>query len=99
MHVVEGEDDLRRVELGPGLVEPTLKRQVIKELATVDELHDHVQGVRVLERILKLHDERMLDPLQDFPLSENALLLVRAENEVFFYHLHGVVLPCLLVLD
>ena len=99
MHVVEGEDDLRRVESGPGLIELALQRQVIEELATVDELHDHVQGVRVLERILKLHDERMLDPLQDFPLSENALLLTRAENEIFLDYLHGVVLPGLLVLD
>ena len=50
---------------------------MIEELATVDEFHDHEQGVRILERVLKLHDERVLDPLQDFPLSEDALLLVR----------------------
>ena len=99
MHVVDGEDDLRCVELGPGLVELTLERHVVEELAAIDELHDHVQCVCVLERILKLHDERMLDPLQDFPLSENALLLVRAEHEILLDNLHGVILTSLLMLD
>ena len=34
---------------------------MVEELASIHELHDHVQVICVLERILQLHNEGVLD--------------------------------------
>ena len=70
MKILNGKDHLCRVEASPFLVEtaPHLL-QVKEELTTIDELHDKIQSLRVLEGILEPHDEWMVKLLEDFPFN------------------------------
>ena len=70
MEILEGEDHLCRVEAGPHFVEtaPNLL-QVEEELASIDELHDKIQSLTVLEGVLETHDKWMVKLLEDLPLN------------------------------
>lgn len=65
VHVLQGEHDLSGVEPGARLVKLTRLVHVMEELAAVDELHDHVEIVRVLERVVELHDKWVLYALEN----------------------------------
>ena len=68
--ILNGKDHLCCVEASPFFVEtaPHLL-QVKEELTTIDELHDKIQSLRVLEGILESHDEWMVKLLEDFPFN------------------------------
>ena len=68
--ILNGKDHLCRIEASPFLVEtaPHLL-QVKEELTAIDELHDKIQSLRVLEGILESHDEWMVKLLEDFPFN------------------------------
>ena len=96
--MLKSKHDLSRVKPGPWLVKLSCKRHMVEKFAAINEFHHHIQVIGVLESVLKLHDERVLDSLHNFALSLNALLLIRAIDELFLDYLHCVVFAGLLVL-
>jgi len=68
MKVLKSKDNLGSVELRPVLFESALVLQMEKEFSAVDELHDQIQVMVVLERKLKFHDKGMIELFKNFPL-------------------------------
>ena len=69
VQVLESQDDLSAVELSALFFELARDRKMVKKLTAIHELHYHVQVLRVLERKLKLHYERVVQTLQDITFS------------------------------
>ena len=64
--VLKSGDNFSCIEASSSFVKSALRlTQVVEELATVDELHDQVESLRVLEGVLEAHDERMIKLFQD----------------------------------
>jgi len=80
------------------LVELADLLQMVEKLTTVDEVHDQVEMLLVLKRKLKLHDEGVVELLQNVTLSFYALDLIRRDDHMFFNSFHGVVFCGLYVL-
>ena len=76
MQVLEGENDLRRVELRLFLVELFTVAQVPKELAALDQLQADVEIRVVFEGEVKTNDEREMQRLQDALLVDDVILLL-----------------------
>ena len=53
--------DFANVSLGLVFAERLLQLEVLTEVAALAKLHDHIQMVRRLERVIDFDDERMID--------------------------------------
>lgn len=62
-------DQLGRVEASPALREFSLLPQVVEQFTAIQEIHNEVKLSVGLKRVVKLHDERAVDLLQDVTLS------------------------------
>ena len=60
---------LRSVEASAALAELLIFAQVVKELTTIEEIHDKVELGGRLERIVQLYDEGAVNLLKDVTLS------------------------------
>ena len=94
MEVCQGEGDLGCKELGLVLGEHAHLDQVAEELATLDELHQEVDAVLVLEDVLHVDQEWVVDLPQDVLLQLNVLHLLIFENDILADDLHGKKLFC-----
>ena len=65
MEVTKSQSDLSGIKLGLGLREALLFGKVLKELTTLDELHDEIDAVRLLEDVVHADDERMVHLVKD----------------------------------
>jgi len=72
---------------------------MVEELATVNELHNQVKALSVLEGILEAHDERMIKLLKNLSLHSDASNLISLDKQVFQNRLHRVNLLSDVVLD
>jgi len=86
---------------------------MVEELATVNELHNQVKALSVLEGILEAHDERMIKLLKNLSLhydkklvrkikeilTSDASNLISLDKQVFQNRLHRVNLLSDVVLD
>jgi len=73
--------------------------QKAEELTTLNEIHDHVQILRVLEGSPQSDQERMLDLLQHPPLVVGMLDLLHLDYLSLFQYLDGVETLVVLRLD
>ena len=81
MKVRECKSDLSCVEPGSIFIKTAfLLLQMVEKLATVDELHDHIQAILVLEGELQAHYERMVKLFQDFSLNSDAVNLLLPDD-------------------
>ena len=94
MEVRQGEGDLGCEELGLVLGEHAHLDQVAEELATLDELHQEVDAVLVLEDVLHVDQEWVVDLPQDVLLQLNVLHLLIFENDILADDFHGKKLFC-----
>ena len=86
MKVRECKSDLSCVEPGSIFIKTAfLLLQMVEKLATIHELHDHVQSLLVLEGELQAHYERMIELFQDFTLNSDAVNLI-LQNDLLLYH-------------
>lgn len=94
VHMLESEDDLRCVKLGNILREAITVAlvKVVEELTPVDELHYHVEERLVLKRVLKFHNERMIEHRQNVTLGPDAFVLARPVHQLLLDDLHREVL-------
>ena len=66
VEVLKSKDHLSCIEPGSLLVEATLDLlQMVEQFTSIDELHDQIQSLIVLEGILQTHYEWMTELLQD----------------------------------
>lgn len=70
MEVLEGEEDVGSVEPGILWFESLALTNVKVELASLAIIKHEVESFCVLERILEPHDEWMLHPFEDAPLTD-----------------------------
>lgn len=68
METFQCANQLSRIEPRPSLGKPLFLPQVIEELPSVKEVHDEVQLLVCLERVVQVNDERACDLLHDLPL-------------------------------
>ena len=85
------------VEPYPLLGELEFASQVIEELATIEEVHDHVEFVLRLEGVVHLHEERRLHMLQHVALRLRVVDLIPLQQVRLLEHLHRKVLMVRLV--
>ena len=65
MEITECKSDLSCVKLGFCLREALLLRKMLEELATLNELHDEVYAVRLLENVVHSDDKRVINLVED----------------------------------
>ena len=86
MQILECQTDFCCIEASPILIKAALHLLKVEEkLATVHELHDHVQSLLVLEGELQAHYERMIKLFQDFTLNSDAVNLI-LPDDLLLYH-------------
>lgn len=85
----QSERDLGCKELGLVLREHAHFDQVAEEFATLDELHQEVDTVLILEYVLHVDQEWVIDLAQDVFLQLNILHLLIFENDILANDLHG----------
>jgi len=73
MEIAESKGDLRSVKLGFGFGEASLLRKVFEELAALDELHDEVYSVGLLEDVIHSDHEGVVHLLENEVLHLKAL--------------------------
>lgn len=83
------ESDLSRKELGLVLREHTHFDQVAEELTALDELHQEVDTVLILEDVLHVDQEWVIDLAQDVFLQLDVLHLLILENDILANDFHG----------
>ena len=69
MQTTETFNELGGIEASPSLAELLVLSQVVKQLASIQEVHDKVEFGRSLESVMQFHNERTVDFLQDISLS------------------------------
>ena len=94
VEVLEREQDLAAVELGPRLGEAVagLALERAEELAARAKVHHKVEAVHALERPVQRHDERVVRRRQDLALRLHALHLLALDHLLLRQHLHRVAL-------
>ena len=90
MKVGKGECYLGGEELGLVLGEHSHLDKVAEELATVDEFHEEVNAVLVLEHKLHVDQEWVVNRAEDVLLKLNVLHLLVLEDDVLADDLHSV---------
>eukprot|EP00445_Apocalathium_hangoei_P044165 CAMPEP_0203985106 /NCGR_PEP_ID=MMETSP0360-20130528/5105_1 /ASSEMBLY_ACC=CAM_ASM_000342 /TAXON_ID=268821 /ORGANISM="Scrippsiella Hangoei, Strain SHTV-5" /LENGTH=357 /DNA_ID=CAMNT_0050924347 /DNA_START=244 /DNA_END=1313 /DNA_ORIENTATION=+ len=90
VEVCYGRGRLRRVEACAALGEAASAAEVVEELATIAEFHDHVELLRRLEGVVQVHYEGVGHGLQDASLGLRVLDLVPLDDVFLAEHLHGV---------
>jgi hypothetical protein len=99
VQVLEAEADLGGVEAHALLVELLLLLEVEEELATIDVVHDEVELLARLERVVEVDEERVDELLENVLLGLGVLHLVALDNGLLVEHLHGVDLASVLLGD
>jgi len=89
MQMRQCESDLSRKELGLVLREHTHFDQVTEELTALDELHQEVDTVLILEDVLHVDQEWVIDLAQDVFLQLDVLHLLILENDILANDFHG----------
>ena len=97
VEVLEGEQDVRRVERRILEFESLAVANVEVQLAPHAVVQDEVEPVSVFEGVLELHDEGVLRPLKNASLREGVTHLAELPDALLLEHLHGIVLASLLV--
>lgn len=94
VQVLEREQDLAAVELGPRLGQAVagLALQRAEELAARTKVHHKVQAVHALERPVQRHNERVVRRRQDLALRLHALHLLALHHLLLWQHLHRIAL-------
>jgi len=90
MEMPQGESDLCNEEAGLVLSEALDLDQVAEQLATLDEAHDEVDAVLVLEDELHVDDEGMLNRVEDVLFELDVLPLLIVNHDVLPDAFHGV---------
>ena len=80
-------------------IEPPLLREMLKQLSSLDKLHDKVDPKSLSEHMLHGDDEGMLHLNQDELLNFETFKRVVVDHHIFSNTLHCVYLLILLVLD
>ena len=70
-----------------------------EQLTALDEIHDHVQVLRVLERAPEGDQERVLASLQHAALVIGVFHLLHLDHLLLFQNLHGIEPLVMLALD
>jgi len=99
MQVAKSERNLSRVKLSLLLAKALLLRQVLEELATLNELHDEVDAVGLLEDVVHADNERMVHLVQDEFLDLQRLDRLVLDDHVLANTLHCIVLSIQLVVN
>lgn len=99
MQVAKSERNLSRVKLSLLLAKALLLRQVLEELATLNELHDEVDAVGLLEDVVHADNERMVHLVQDELFDLQRLDRLVLDDHVLANTLHCIVLSIQLVVN
>ena len=86
----KGQSDLCNEEACLVFSKPLYLDQMPKEFSSLDKAHDEVDSVFVLEYELHVHNERVLNSVENVFLKLNVLELFIVYNHVLSYTLHGI---------
>lgn len=90
MEVAKCKGDLGRVKLSLFLGEALLLRKMFEELSALNEVHDKVDAVGLLEDVVHADDKGVVDLKQDQLLHLERVDRVVLYHDVFPDHFHGV---------
>lgn len=87
---LDGQEHVGCVELGGLFLEPSDLGDVEKEFSAGAVVHDKEQLFVSLKCAVKMNNEWVADPLQDFAFSPSVLDLLLLSKLLLLEHLHGV---------
>lgn len=99
VQIVQRERDFGGIELGDRVRESLGLAKQTEQFSAFDEIHDHVQILRVLERAPQRDQEWVFDLLQHPPLVVGVLDLLHLDHLALFKDLDGIETLIMLGLD
>lgn len=99
VHSVNGQHNFGNVETGDVFGEDFVLDQHGHEITARQELHEHVQEVRILERRVQLDHPRAVGVCEDITLRTHVRKLILLEHLRLDQRLHGIHLAITALLD
>lgn len=99
MEIAESEGNLGRIKLSFLLTESLLLGQVLEKLTSLDELHDEVDAMGLLEYVVHANDERMVHLIKDQFLDLERLNRLMLNHDILADAFHCVVYTIALVFN
>lgn len=98
MEVTKGNGNLQNQKASLFLCKPLDLIQVTEELPSFDKLHEEVDSIVILEYVVHVHNERMLDSVQNVLLKLDVLKLLIINDDVLSDTFHRINLLCVSIL-